>query len=86
MDFEQGLNSCIKQVRHALGGDAALIETVPKRGYRLKVPRTLPERRTLRLAWYLVHAVAAIVLLTFPSRTPPAAGARAEATRRRASV
>ncbi|TLZ41537.1 MAG: hypothetical protein E6K32_09445 [Gammaproteobacteria bacterium] len=37
VDFEQGLNHCIKQVRLALGDDAdnpRFIETVPKRGYR----------------------------------------------------
>ncbi len=32
VDFDRGLNSCIKQVRHAVG--AQYIETIPKRGYR----------------------------------------------------
>src|SRR5262245_36158986 len=37
VDFEQGLNHCIKQIRLALGDDAEhprFIETIPKRGYR----------------------------------------------------
>ena len=37
VDFDQGLNHCIKQVRLALGDDSdnpRFIETVPKRGYR----------------------------------------------------
>src|ERR1041385_8442232 len=37
VDFEQGLNFCIKQIRDALGDDAkapTYIETLPKRGYR----------------------------------------------------
>ncbi len=37
VDFEHGLNSCIKQIRAALGDDAnapRYIETIPKRGYR----------------------------------------------------
>ncbi len=37
VDFEQGLNHCIKQIRLALGDDAdnpRFIETIPKRGYR----------------------------------------------------
>jgi TolB-like protein/DNA-binding winged helix-turn-helix (wHTH) protein len=37
VDFDQGLNSCIRQVRAALGDDAdtpRYIETVPRRGYR----------------------------------------------------
>ena len=37
VDFEQGLNFCVKQIRAVLGDDAdnpAYIETVPKRGYR----------------------------------------------------
>jgi TolB-like protein/Flp pilus assembly protein TadD len=37
VDFEQGLNFCIKQIRVALGDDAKApqyIETLPRRGYR----------------------------------------------------
>lgn len=41
VDFEQGVNFAIKQVRDALGEDAShplYIETVPKRGYRFVAP------------------------------------------------
>jgi len=37
VDFEHGLNFCIKQIRNALGDNAqspSLIETLPRRGYR----------------------------------------------------
>ena len=41
VDFEQGVNFAIKQVRDALGEDAErplYIQTVPKRGYRFLAP------------------------------------------------
>ena len=41
VDFEQGLNHCIKQVRTVLGDDAETpryIETLPRRGYRFIAP------------------------------------------------
>ncbi len=41
VDFELGLNSCIKQIRAALGDDAdspRFIETLPRRGYRFLAP------------------------------------------------
>jgi DNA-binding winged helix-turn-helix (wHTH) protein len=41
VDFEQGVNTAIKQVRDALNEDAdhpLYIETVPKRGYRFIAP------------------------------------------------
>ena len=41
VDFEHGLNTCLRQIRLALGEDARnprLIETVPRLGYRLKIP------------------------------------------------
>ena len=46
VDFEQGLNFCVRQVRTVLGDDAAaprFVETIPRRGYRFLVPvATLP--------------------------------------------
>lgn len=45
VDFEQGVNSAIKQVREALGEDAErplYVETVPKRGYRFMAPIEKP--------------------------------------------
>src|SRR5215470_10322506 len=44
VDFEQGLNYCVRQLRAALVDDAArplYIETVPKRGYRFLAPVTV---------------------------------------------
>jgi len=41
VDFEQGLNFCIRQIREAVGDTAAaprFIETLPRRGYRFLLP------------------------------------------------
>jgi len=41
VDFDAGLNTCMRQIRTAIketGGEAELIETLPKRGYRIVVP------------------------------------------------
>ena len=41
VDFEQGMNHCIKQIRNALSDSAdtpLYIETVPRRGYRFLAP------------------------------------------------
>src|SRR5215471_6853528 len=45
VDFEQGLNFCIRQIREALGDTAdapRFIETLPRRGYRFLMPVTVP--------------------------------------------
>ncbi len=45
VDFEQGVNFAIKQVREALGDRAEnsiYVETVPKRGYRFLAPVVAP--------------------------------------------
>jgi DNA-binding winged helix-turn-helix (wHTH) protein len=50
VDFDQGVNSAIKQVREALGEDAdrpIYVETVPKRGYRFVAPIESPKRTAL---------------------------------------
>ena len=41
VDFDQGLNFCIRQIRESLGDDAEApqyIETLPRRGYRFLMP------------------------------------------------
>lgn len=41
VDFEQGMNTAIRQIREALGDDAerpVFVETIPKRGYRFIAP------------------------------------------------
>lgn len=45
VDFEQGLNFCIRQIREALGDTAdapRFIETLPRRGYRFLLPLETP--------------------------------------------
>ena len=45
VDFEQGLNFCIRQIREALGDTAEaprFIETLPRRGYRFLLPLETP--------------------------------------------
>lgn len=45
VDFDQGLNFCIRQIREALGDNAAsprYVETLPRRGYRFLVPVEAP--------------------------------------------
>ena len=47
VDFEQGLNFCVRQVREALGDTAdapRFIETLPRRGYRFLMPVRPAER------------------------------------------
>ena len=47
VDFEQGVNFAVKQVREALGDRAEnsiYVETVPKRGYRFLAPVVVPNR------------------------------------------
>lgn len=47
VDFEQGVNFAVKQVREALGDRAEnsiYVETVPKRGYRFLAPVLVPAR------------------------------------------
>ena len=43
VDFEQGLNSCIRQIRNVLGDDPdspRFVQTVPRKGYRFIAPVT----------------------------------------------
>jgi serine/threonine-protein kinase len=64
VDFELGLNSCIRRVRAVLRDDGEkprYIETVPRRGYRfiasVELLSVAPRRR-----WWLRPALAAVVL------------------------
>src|SRR5262245_15718917 len=46
VDFEQGLNFCIRQIREVLGDTAdapRFIETLPRRGYRFLMPVKVAE-------------------------------------------
>ena len=66
VDFEHGLNTCIRQIRHALGDDADVprfIETVPRLGYRFTAEVTsIPEPGSRPRHWRTVGAAAAILV------------------------
>lgn len=76
VDFEQGLNHCVAQIRKALGDDhldARFIHTVPGKGYRLLADSTtyrtkrhpvqvLPGRSGRRLWWIAGVAVAVVAV------------------------
>ena len=81
VDFEHGLNTCMRQVRAALDDDAQaprIIETVPRLGYRLKVPalQHVPARLPVRLlagrrttvAYLCVAAIAVAMLVPIGPR------------------
>jgi DNA-binding winged helix-turn-helix (wHTH) protein/tetratricopeptide (TPR) repeat protein len=64
VDFEHGLNTAMRQVRTALGDDAdapRIIETVPRVGYRLKVPVKPPAVGGRRMVWGVTAAVVALM-------------------------
>src|SRR5258708_4474662 len=66
VDFEQGLNFCIRQIREAVGDTAAsprFIETLPRRGYRFLLPveRSAPVEPT---------AVTRLIVLPFRMLRP----------------
>lgn len=69
VDFDQGLNWCIRRIREVLGDDATnprFIETVPRKGYRFIAAATRENdtaKRPRKLA--LAAAVVALVALGF---------------------
>jgi TolB-like protein/DNA-binding winged helix-turn-helix (wHTH) protein/Flp pilus assembly protein TadD len=65
VDFEHGLNLCIREVRAALDDDAdtpRYVETLPKRGYRFIATVEGVEQTARRFAWRGVAILAAIML------------------------
>lgn len=67
VDFDQGLNFCIRQIREALGDDAGsprYIETLPRRGYRFLMPVETPAAA--------VSAVPRLIVLPFRMLRPDA--------------
>src|SRR5262252_11073364 len=51
VDFEQGLNFCIRQIREALGDTAhapRFVETIPRRGYKFLMPVKTADEVQLR--------------------------------------
>jgi DNA-binding winged helix-turn-helix (wHTH) protein len=83
VEFEHGLNTCIRQIRVALGEDAErarIIETVPRLGYRFKADtRSVWTRlgRTWRIASLLVAALAVGALVLRIARPGQAISTRA---------
>ena len=66
VEYDQGINFAIRQIRMALGPDAHLVQTVPRRGYRFvgDVTHALPTpARSARRAW----SIAAAILLALAS-------------------
>ena len=62
VDFESGLAALMRELRQAIrsaGGPDGLIETVPRRGYRLDVRSSHDSRR--RPAWLVGVALAALI-------------------------
>ena len=66
VEYDQGINFAIRQIRIALGPDAHLVQTVPRHGYRfvgeLMQPMLVPARPSRRS-----YAIAAAVLLALAS-------------------
>ena len=66
VDFEHGLNTCIRQIRHALGDDADVprfIETVPRLGYRFTAAVTsIPESGPRPQRWRTAGVAAAVLV------------------------
>ncbi len=66
VDFEQGLNFCIRQIRDALGDTAnapRFIETLPRRGYRFLLPVETPSAAK-------PHAIRSLIVLPFRMLRP----------------
>jgi eukaryotic-like serine/threonine-protein kinase len=93
VDFDQGLNFCIKQIRAALGDQAdtpRYVETLPRRGYRFIAPIEAQPRPTPSETEYVppentVRATALPAPLPFrpPSELRRRAEDRADTRRRR---
>lgn len=88
VDFESGLSAVVKELRHILdaGGDAELVETVPRRGYRFRASHVrqlrgnglrLPQRPGSILVAVAVMLVLAGILTTWwmPGAPEPDAAA-----------
>lgn len=75
VDFDQSLNSCIKQIRAALEDDPdqpRYLQTLPRRGYRFLAPS--PRRRWLLPAAFAAALIALVGGALFFWRPRPATG------------
>ena len=67
VEFDQGLNTCIRQIRQALGDDARnprYIETIPRRGYRFCHPISPPQQNRFPLLSTLLLAASILLVLS----------------------
>lgn len=75
IDFDQGLNWCVKRIREVLGDDAQhprFIETVPRKGYRFLLLMEDPRPRTVpRVVMTVVLAALCLVTTAVATRRPP---------------
>lgn len=66
VDFDHGLNTCMRQIRHALGDDAEVprfIETVPRLGYRFIAPVASRAERGSRFPSWRAATAAVTILV-----------------------
>ncbi len=73
VDFDQGVNKCIKQIRAILNDNAdkpSYVETLPRRGYRFVAPVTPPESPAPKIP--AVHDATAPTLALDPKGSGPA--------------
>jgi DNA-binding winged helix-turn-helix (wHTH) protein/tetratricopeptide (TPR) repeat protein len=85
VDFEHGLNTCVRQLRTVLGdtGESSrIIETIPRVGYRLRVAVSAADATTrIQARWLTAVGVLgvlalAVVWIAFYGRAPARAPAR----------
>ena len=79
VDFEHGMNQCIKQIRGVLNDSAdspVYVETIPRRGYRFLAPVI---SKTISTAPAVVESPSSVSLTTVVStaKTGPGAGSQA---------
>jgi len=82
VDFEQGINVCIRQIRQALGETATsprFIETVPRKGYRFVSPveRVAPVEEGMPGTGVALPAAGSGAVLERPPAEPPVGTATA---------
>ena len=81
VEFDQGLNYCIRQVRAALGDDArrpVFIETIPRRGYRfLPAVETATPATRRRFPKVLAAAAGLVLVLWIAERLEGPEGGKA---------
>jgi tetratricopeptide (TPR) repeat protein/DNA-binding winged helix-turn-helix (wHTH) protein len=80
VDFEHGINTCVRQIRTALGGDAeSIVETVPKLGYRFRARVTTRRDQVVRWTAAAVCGLAAALAVAAHRRSEATARVNPEA-------